>query len=101
MVKTKILFCVNSQSCIDICHAAGTSAAGIFLLLRYLCGCGYTVGRHTRSLDTSRKVCGHCRGNFELVPKSKQMGAGVKGVGAVNSPTSKQPKYMWVYEYND
>ena len=58
----------------------------------YRCvGCGYSVGRHTRSLDTSRKVCGHCRGNFELVRKSKQLAAGINDAGAGDSPTSEPP----------
>eukprot|EP00095_Tigriopus_kingsejongensis_P002102 snap_masked-scaffold244_size240795-processed-gene-1.17 protein:Tk02102 transcript:snap_masked-scaffold244_size240795-processed-gene-1.17-mRNA-1 annotation:"conserved hypothetical protein" len=29
--------------------------------------CGYQVGRHSKSLDTDRKVCGKCRGHFELL----------------------------------
>ena len=34
----------------------------------YKCqGCAYSIGRHTKSLDTIRKVCGVCRGTFELV----------------------------------
>ena len=39
----------------------------------YKCiSCGYTVGRHTKSLNTTRKVCGHCNGSFELVINSKK-----------------------------
>jgi hypothetical protein len=31
----------------------------------YVCEkCGYTIGRHSKSLDTERKVCGHCHGRF-------------------------------------
>lgn len=26
--------------------------------------CGYSVGRHSKSLDTEKKVCGHCHGRF-------------------------------------
>ncbi|XP_076062520.1 uncharacterized protein LOC143037841 isoform X2 [Oratosquilla oratoria] len=33
--------------------------------------CGYSIGRHSKSLDTERKVCGHCRGRFELIVNSK------------------------------
>ena len=25
------------------------------------------IGRHSKSLDTKNKVCGHCRGEFELL----------------------------------
>jgi len=33
----------------------------------YVCQkCGYTIGRHSKSLDTEKKVCGHCHGRFEL-----------------------------------
>ncbi|VEN63452.1 unnamed protein product [Callosobruchus maculatus] len=34
----------------------------------YKCtGCGYSIGRHTKSLDTERKRCGHCYGKFEVL----------------------------------
>ncbi|XP_037072820.1 acidic repeat-containing protein-like [Pollicipes pollicipes] len=29
--------------------------------------CGYSFGRHSKSLDTQRKVCGRCHGRFECV----------------------------------
>ncbi|XP_034952658.1 acidic repeat-containing protein [Chelonus insularis] len=29
--------------------------------------CGYCIGRHSKSLDTVRKRCGHCYGKFELL----------------------------------
>uniref|UniRef100_A0A0B7B1T2 SprT-like zinc ribbon domain-containing protein n=2 Tax=Arion vulgaris TaxID=1028688 RepID=A0A0B7B1T2_9EUPU len=33
----------------------------------YQCvNCKYRIGRHSKSLDTDAKVCGHCLGNFEL-----------------------------------
>jgi len=28
--------------------------------------CNYRIGRHSKSLDTDRKVCGHCKGEFEV-----------------------------------
>ncbi|ESO93762.1 hypothetical protein LOTGIDRAFT_105193, partial [Lottia gigantea] len=36
--------------------------------------CGYQIGRHSKSLDTTKKVCGHCHGRFELMgtPGSKE-----------------------------
>lgn len=34
----------------------------------YTCqGCGQVYGRHSRSINTSKKVCGRCRGALELV----------------------------------
>lgn len=34
----------------------------------YRCvNCGYSIGRHSKSLDTERKRCGHCFGKFELL----------------------------------
>jgi len=33
--------------------------------------CGYSVGRHSKSLDTEKKVCGHCHGRFQLVVDAK------------------------------
>ena len=32
--------------------------------------CGYSIGRHSKSLDVERKVCGHCHGKFQLVTSS-------------------------------
>ncbi|XP_043492458.1 putative uncharacterized protein DDB_G0282133 [Polistes fuscatus] len=29
--------------------------------------CGYSIGRHSKSLDIERKRCGHCYGKFELL----------------------------------
>ncbi|XP_012136730.2 uncharacterized protein LOC100878100 isoform X1 [Megachile rotundata] len=34
----------------------------------YRCvNCGYSIGRHSKSLDTEKKRCGHCFGKFELL----------------------------------
>eukprot|EP00092_Neocalanus_flemingeri_P037609 GFUD01040945.1.p1 GENE.GFUD01040945.1~~GFUD01040945.1.p1 ORF type:complete len:876 (+),score=218.63 GFUD01040945.1:336-2630(+) len=33
--------------------------------------CGYSIGRHSKSLDTEKKVCGHCYGRFQLVVNGK------------------------------
>ncbi|XP_013381218.1 uncharacterized protein LOC106152248 [Lingula anatina] len=33
--------------------------------------CSYQFGRHSKSLDITKKVCGHCRGTFELLINSK------------------------------
>lgn len=34
----------------------------------YMCEqCGNSIGRHSKSLDTEKKVCGHCYSRFQLV----------------------------------
>lgn len=34
----------------------------------YKCiNCGYSIGRHSKSLDIEKKRCGHCYGKFELL----------------------------------
>ncbi|XP_044266806.1 acidic repeat-containing protein-like [Tribolium madens] len=34
----------------------------------YKCtGCGYSIGRHTKSLNTEKKRCGYCYGTFEVL----------------------------------
>ncbi|KAK6172504.1 hypothetical protein SNE40_016140 [Patella caerulea] len=41
----------------------------------YVCTqCGYQIGRHSKSLDTNRKLCGYCHGTFQLAdtPGSKK-----------------------------
>ncbi|XP_064083243.1 uncharacterized protein LOC135199276 [Macrobrachium nipponense] len=37
--------------------------------------CSYSIGRHSKSLDTERKVCGLCYGKFELIVNSKGRGS--------------------------
>jgi len=40
----------------------------------YRCvNCGYTFGRHSKSLDLKKKVCGYCRGEFELLRKGNTL----------------------------
>lgn len=69
---------------------------------QYKCvDCGYTVGRHTKSLDTCRKVCGYCRGSFKLLAKGEHRATDVKNAGAADSSTSEPPKYMTVYSWGD
>jgi len=48
---------------IDRCHSYE-----IRTKYTYMCEkCGYSIGRHSKSLDTEKKVCGHCYGKFQLV----------------------------------
>ncbi|TRY67449.1 hypothetical protein TCAL_03735 [Tigriopus californicus] len=49
--------------------------------------CGYQLGRHSKSLDTDRKVCGLCRGRFELLVNRKA-GANTETPGRRVEPTT-------------
>lgn len=48
----------------------------------YRCtGCGYSINRHSKSIDTERKRCGYCYGVLELLVNKKRRG---ESVGCVN-----------------
>merc|ERR1712098_412511 len=47
---------------IDRCHSYQIRTKYTYRCVQ----CGCTIGRHSKSLDTERKVCGHCHGRFEL-----------------------------------
>lgn len=52
----------NPQLTITTCHDYE-----IRYKYKYVCrGCGQVYGRHSKSIDTSKKVCGRCRGTLEL-----------------------------------
>lgn len=54
----------------------------------YRCvGCGYSVGRHSKSLDVEKKRCGHCYGKFELLINKITK----SGTVEVKTPTTKKP----------
>ena len=46
----------------------------------YICGC--RIGRHSKSLDTNKKVCGVCKGKFELLVQKN----GVQTPAAIRTP---------------
>ncbi|KAG7168219.1 uncharacterized protein LOC121867533 [Homarus americanus] len=50
--------------------------------------CKYSIGRHSKSLDIEKKVCGYCYGRFELVINS-QRGHAKSGL---DTPAGKPPK---------
>ncbi|CAH0731636.1 unnamed protein product, partial [Brenthis ino] len=33
--------------------------------------CGYSIKRHSKSIDTTKKCCGYCRGMFEIIVNKK------------------------------
>ncbi|XP_040577336.1 uncharacterized protein [Lepeophtheirus salmonis] len=43
--------------------------------------CGYSIGRHSKSLDTDKKCCGYCKGRFVLLRNYNK---------GVNTPISSQ-----------
>lgn len=47
---------------IERCHNYKVDAKFLYVCNR----CGQTIKRHTKSLDTERKICALCRGRFEL-----------------------------------
>jgi len=60
--------------------------------------CGYCVGRHSKSLDTARKVCGHCHGRFQLVVNYKGTKENEAGDSAAKTPKPPNPFALFVKE---
>ena len=78
---------------IDRCHSYQIETKYTYKCVQ----CGYAIGRHSKSLDTERKVCGHCHGRFELVVNtgSARKGAAAQAAGVTPSGSGsvgKQPK---------
>ena len=64
----------------------------------YRCtGCGYSFGRHSKSLDVTRKVCGRCRGVFECLLTGRPGGEG--GAGTPATPRAAAPFALFVKEH--
>ncbi|KAL1491023.1 hypothetical protein ABEB36_011682 [Hypothenemus hampei] len=60
------------------CHAYAIATK-----FTYRCtGCGYSIGRHSKSLDLDRKRCGHCYGQFEVLLNKKTKSGELKSVPA-------------------
>ena len=62
---------------IDRCHSYQISTKYTYRCVK----CGYEIGRHSKSLDTERKVCGHCHGRFELVVNTGATPSSTRGQG--------------------
>jgi len=67
------------------CHSYEIATKFLYVCL----GCGYTIGRHSKSLDTQRKICGKCHGTFEC-RKNSEIGtpAGSRNGSQAGSATS-------------
>nr|XP_022323637.1 HMG box-containing protein C19G7.04-like [Crassostrea virginica]XP_022323638.1 HMG box-containing protein C19G7.04-like [Crassostrea virginica]XP_022323639.1 HMG box-containing protein C19G7.04-like [Crassostrea virginica]XP_022323640.1 HMG box-containing protein C19G7.04-like [Crassostrea virginica] len=55
--------------------------------------CGYSIGRHSKSLDTSRKVCGFCHGEFALID-NRQLSRGSGSTPATPRTPNKFAMYV-------
>ncbi|CAH8554858.1 unnamed protein product [Schistosoma haematobium] len=57
---------------VSVCHAYTIDTR-----FTYRCtGCGVCINRHSKSLDITKKICGHCRSKFELLintPKGRML----------------------------
>ncbi|XP_011140001.1 uncharacterized protein LOC105183501 isoform X2 [Harpegnathos saltator] len=49
--------------------------------------CGYSIGRHSKSLDIERKRCGHCYGKFELLVNKTTKSGTVQKVSLKKEPS--------------
>lgn len=58
----------------------------------------FRVGRHSKSLDTSKKVCGICRGKFELYTQGKN---GLTSTPAAARPPNKFAQFVKVSTFCD
>lgn len=60
--------------------------------------CGQCIGRHSKSLDTDRKVCGKCHGRFQLVVNYKGNKVNEAGDSAAKPPKTPNPFALFVKE---
>lgn len=67
----------------------------------YKCtGCGYSINRHSKSIDIERKRCGYCYGVLELFVNRKRRG---ECEGPENAPfknTTQHFFYLYLFIYN-
>jgi len=72
---------------IDRCHSYQ-----IRTKFSYVCeSCSYTIGRHSKSLDTEKKVCGHCHGKFKLVVNATSTNNKENNANGVTGSAPKTP----------
>lgn len=53
--------------------------------------CGYRIGRHSKSLDTTRKVCGLCRGTFVLATVNGRTPRSASSAKSASSNQNRPP----------
>uniref|UniRef100_A0A915KY17 SprT-like zinc ribbon domain-containing protein n=1 Tax=Romanomermis culicivorax TaxID=13658 RepID=A0A915KY17_ROMCU len=78
---------------IKVCHSYDIPTKYTYVCI----DCDYRIHRHSKSLDTKRKVCGRCRGEFILVNNTKFQNretnvgnGGVVGSDVVNNKKDNQ-----------
>lgn len=60
----------------------------------YKCSCcGYSIGRHSKSLDVLKKRCGYCYGTFELLINYKSK----DGQSVATPKTPRNPTVFALY----
>ncbi|KAK3100554.1 hypothetical protein FSP39_021685 [Pinctada imbricata] len=65
----------------------------------YQCSkCGYQVGRHSKSLDTKRKVCGYCHGEFVLLSNKPGSGSATSTSSTPATPRAPNKFALFVKE---
>ncbi|XP_050678072.1 germ cell nuclear acidic protein-like [Leptidea sinapis] len=70
---------------ISVCHDLA-----IHYKYTYQCQrCGYSIKRHSKSIDVTKKCCGYCRGTFEVNINRKTKDGGVVSTPARRAPTSQ------------
>lgn len=56
--------------------------------------CGYSVQRHSKSIDVTKKCCGYCRGTFELILNKKTKEGAVVSTPARKGTTNNFALYV-------
>ena len=55
----------------------------------------FSIGRHSKSLDTEKKVCGYCHGQFQLLQNSSSFSS--SRVDPVTPKTPRTPNRFALY----
>ncbi|XP_060807539.1 germ cell nuclear acidic protein isoform X2 [Amyelois transitella] len=56
--------------------------------------CGYSIHRHSKSIDVTKKCCGYCRGTFELIINKKNKEGVVVSTPARKGGPNEFAKYV-------
>lgn len=66
----------------------------------YKCqGCGYTINRHSKSLDIERKRCGICLGKFDVFVNKKGKGSDIRSEPVQSGKRKNTPFADFVKEH--
>ncbi|CAF4902689.1 unnamed protein product [Pieris macdunnoughi] len=56
--------------------------------------CGYSIKRHSKSIDVTKKCCGYCRGTFEIIVNKKNKDGVVVSTPARSGNTNEFALYV-------